>query len=130
MAARDPAGGSVEESESEREVRASVLRELHQRGVTGALAERLATELAALAPGAREGAVEGAALAAAANRRAAREPAAPDPGRSRRELDEIQRMMGAFAGELQKVDEALKLLSTYVARMRAQASEDPDRIVH
>jgi hypothetical protein len=45
------------------------------------------------------------------------------------DLDEVQRLMGGFASELRKLDEALRTLATYVARMRRQTGDPviPDR---
>ena len=37
-------------------------------------------------------------------------------------LDEVQRLMGGFGSELRKLDEALRTLAAYVARMRRQTS--------
>lgn len=42
------------------------------------------------------------------------------------DLEEVQRLMGGFASELRKLDEALRTLATYVARMRKQTA---DRVV-
>ncbi len=42
---------------------------------------------------------------------------------SSRDLDEMQRLMGGFASELRKLDEALRTLAAYVARMRRQTAE-------
>lgn len=39
------------------------------------------------------------------------------------DLDEVQRLMGGFASELRKLDEALRTLAAYVARMRTQTAE-------
>ena len=39
-----------------------------------------------------------------------------------RDLDEVQRLMGGFGSELRKLDEALRTLAAYVARMRRQTS--------
>jgi hypothetical protein len=41
---------------------------------------------------------------------------------SRAEIDEMQRLMGEFAGELRKLDETLELLAAYLTRMRAQST--------
>ena len=44
-----------------------------------------------------------------------------------RELGEIERLMGAFSGELSKLDEVLSVLAAHVGRMRTTA---PTRILH
>jgi hypothetical protein len=41
--------------------------------------------------------------------------------RSARDLQEIQRLLSAFAEEMTKLDEALRILSAYVQRMRTRA---------
>ncbi|MCC6642004.1 MAG: hypothetical protein IT386_12660 [Deltaproteobacteria bacterium] len=109
--------------------RIALRRELERRGVSEELAERLASELAAactsLTPEARRGALTGMALASAVHREHAEALR-----RSQRDLAEIERMMAGFATELKKVDEAVKILSTFVGRIREQSAADPDRIVH
>ena len=109
--------------------RMELRRELERRGVTGELADRLASDLAAacatLTPEARRGALTGMALASAAHREHAEAMR-----RSERDLAEIERLMAGFAAELKKVDEAVKILSTFVGRIREQSASDPDRTVH
>ena len=104
-------------------------RELERRGVASDLAARLADDLAALGdsltPEARLGAVKGVALASAVHRE--RTEAFR---RWQEDLAEIERLMSAFASELKKVDEAVKILSAFVGRVREQTSPDPDRVVH
>lgn len=68
-----------------------------------------------LAPEAYEAVLSGVAMAW----RARHDGAGGVP--SRAELDEMQRLMGEFAGELRKLDEALELLAAYLTRMRAQS---------
>lgn len=46
-----------------------------------------------------------------------------DSKETARDLDEVQRLMGGFASELRKLDEALRTLAAYVARMRRQTAE-------
>lgn len=50
--------------------------------------------------------------------------------RSLRGLREVERMMGAFSGELSKLDEVLEVLAAYVRRMRSSGSGDQDRTLH
>ncbi|HTF34383.1 MAG TPA: hypothetical protein VK714_11910 [Myxococcota bacterium] len=110
-------------------VRDRIRGELEQRGVSpelaGALALRLEQLVTAFGVSGCQ-AVCAAALAASDTPRAL--PAAL--ARSPSELDEIQRLMGAFVGELRKLDEALKLLATYLARIRDQAKGAVPRTVH
>ena len=46
--------------------------------------------------------------------------------RSMGDLREIQRLLGAFGDEMRKLDEALRVLSAYVQRMRTK-SRVPER---
>lgn len=109
--------------------RSELRRELERQGISGALAERLASDLAAacasLTPEARRGAITGLAVASAVHREHAE-----TLRRSQRDLAEIERLMAGFAAELKKVDEAVKILSTFVGRIREQSAPDSDRIVH
>jgi len=106
--------------------RAGRLRvDLEQRGVpvalAGALAERLEPRAATLDPAAYQVVIEAACAACSAQRRAA----APEAGA------EIQRLVQDFAVELQKLDEGLRLLSTYLLRIRDRARGDESvRLVH
>jgi len=47
-----------------------------------------------------------------------------------RDLDEIQRLMQGFAGELRKLEEGLRIVSAYVLRMHDKAQGERDRVMH
>jgi hypothetical protein len=47
-----------------------------------------------------------------------------------RDLDEIQRLMHGFAGELRKLEEGLRIVSAYVLRMHSKAKGDTGRTLH
>ena len=49
---------------------------------------------------------------------------------SARNIDEIQRLMAGFAGELRKLEEGLRVVSAYVLRMHDKASSDVSKRVH
>lgn len=102
--------------------------DLEKRGVAAefsqALSRRLESVLVGLPPEAYEALLAGVALAWREGR-----PAECAALPSRVELDEMQRLMGDFAGELRKLDEALELLTAYLTRMRAQAPAG-DRTLH
>lgn len=106
--------------------RAGRLRaDLERRGVpvalAGAVAERLEPRAAALDPVAYQAVIEAACTAYVAQRRAT----APEAGA------EIQRLVQDFAVELQKLDEGLQLLSTYLLRIRDRArGDEAARLVH
>jgi hypothetical protein len=109
--------------------REQLCADLERRGIAPPLAARLADDLAklsdSLTPEARSGALKGIALAAAVQQRqddALRQ--------TQQDLADIERMMSAFASELLKVDEAVKILSAFVTRIREQRAADPDRTMH
>lgn len=128
MSAKATTSGTAQLADEEE--RAGLRRELEARGVPSELAASLAGDLAALAdgwsPDARRGALTGVALAAAVQR-----DQSEAYRRSQDDLAEVERLMRAFATELKKVDEAVKILSTFVTRVREQAAPEPDdRILH
>ena len=47
-----------------------------------------------------------------------------------RDIDEIQRLMKGFAGELRKLEEGLRIVSAYVLRMHSKASGERGRVLH
>jgi hypothetical protein len=106
--------------------RAGQLRgDLERRGVpaalASALAERLEPRAAALDPAAYQVVLDAACASSAGQRRPARPDAAV----------EIQRLVQDFAVELQKLDEGLRLLSTYLLRIRDRArSDEQARLIH
>lgn len=51
--------------------------------------------------------------------------------RNQRDVREVERLLGAFTGELEKLDEVLEVLSAYAQRMRSQkAAGPPRRMLH
>jgi hypothetical protein len=46
------------------------------------------------------------------------------------ELVEVERLMGAFSGELAKLDEVLEVLAAYVRRMRSTNADEVERTIH
>ena len=110
--------------------RARLQAELERRGVAPELAEAVAAQLAEVAPALPRARAEdllaGAALACAVQEAS---PSAAS-ARTARDLDEVQRLMGAFAGELRKLDEALQLLATYLTRIKARSTPGPSGPLH
>ena len=100
-------------------------RDLEQRGVaaavSGPVAARIATRVAGLDPDAYAAFVDGVA----AGHGAPREDARAEAGAL-----EIQRLVQDFAIGLKKLDEGLRLLSTYLLRIRDRASPERPRVVH
>ena len=110
--------------------RQQIERDLERLGVGGELREALCRRLEPLAPTLSEDAYQAAlvGIAAANDVRRAGEVALE---RSMGDLREIQWLLAAFSNEMQKLDGALRVLSTYVQRMRPKntAPERP-RSVH
>jgi hypothetical protein len=50
--------------------------------------------------------------------------------RSARDVREVERLLGAFSGELEKLDEVLEVLSAYAQRMRSKPNKSPRRTLH
>jgi hypothetical protein len=46
------------------------------------------------------------------------------------DIEEIQRLMQGFAGELLKLEEGLRTISAYVLRMHSRASRDGGGVLH
>ncbi len=95
---------------------------LLQRGVSPEdarpLAQRLAGQLKARPRSGREAFVDGVAASwhASSETRARLDKSASD-------IKEVERLMGAFTGELSKLDEVLEVLAAYVRRMRTSKRE-------
>ncbi len=102
---------------------------LEQRGVpvefSGALAERTAVQIAGLAAPAREALLDGVAIAVELQH-----STRDQLTRNLRGVREVERMMGAFSGELSKLDEVLGVLSAYVRRMKSSGDGLSDRVLH
>ena len=50
--------------------------------------------------------------------------------RSMRDVREVERLLGAFSGELEKLDEVLEVLAAYAQRMRNKPSRPTGRTLH
>jgi hypothetical protein len=50
--------------------------------------------------------------------------------RSMRDVREVERLLGAFSGELEKLDEVLEVLAAYAQRMRAKPSRPAGHTLH
>ncbi len=53
-----------------------------------------------------------------------------DVERNLRDVREVERLLGAFSGELEKLDEVLEVLAAYAQRMRAQPARRARRTLH
>jgi hypothetical protein len=107
----------------------SIRADLEARGVAPELASRLAAPVArrssVLDAGRYQAVIAGIALAV----RMQGEEIARLRGAAR-ELDEMQRLLGNFADELKKLDEALETLAAYVVRMRRPQAVVARRVLH
>lgn len=104
--------------------RARIARDLERLGVSEVLREVLGRRLEELAPTLSEDAYQ-AALAGVAAADDAHRLGEESHQRTARDYQEIQRLLGAFSGEMKKLDEALRVLSAYVQRMRTRAQPAP-----
>jgi hypothetical protein len=119
-----------EEGETQPEVcvASKLVADLEARGVAPSFATPVAERLAEgreLRGRRREAVLEGVAAAYAAHQldcEALEESA--------RNIDEIQRLMGGFAGELRKLEEGLRVVSAYVLRMHDKASSEVSKRLH
>jgi len=50
--------------------------------------------------------------------------------RSMRDVKEVERLLGAFSGELEKLDEVLEVLAAYAQRMRNKPTQTARRTLH
>lgn len=102
---------------------------LIEAGVSADWASRLADGLAPrhrdLGRGSAVALIQGAALAVELQA-----SAHADVERSLRDVREVERLLGAFSGELEKLDEVLEVLAAYAQRMRAQPNAAPRRTLH
>lgn len=102
---------------------------LVEYGVPSEGASRLAPELVSvyseLGRGSAVALIRGAAIAVEAQ--AAMQA---DVERNMRDVREVERLLGAFSGELEKLDEVLEVLSAYAQRMRAKRSKAPPHTLH
>jgi len=50
--------------------------------------------------------------------------------RNMRDVREVERLLGAFSGELEKLDEVLEVLAAYAQRMRNKPVKKPRHTLH
>jgi len=102
---------------------------LIEGGVSEEWASRIALKLepahAGLGRGSADALVRGATLTAAvqAGERAGL-------ARDQRDVREVERLLGAFTGELEKLDEVLEVLAAYAQRMRDQPARPSGQTLH
>ena len=102
---------------------------LIEEGVAREWAPRLAPALceqqAELGEGSARGLILGARIATEAQ---AEVQASLE--RQIRDVREVERLLGAFSGELEKLDEVLEVLSAYAQRMRAKPAKPARGMLH
>ena len=120
-----PAGATRLEPESVEDWESRLL----EAGVSEEWAERLAELLRAryreLGRGSAVALIGGAALAVDLQSRVY-----ADVERNMRDVREVERLLGAFSGELEKLDEVLEVLAAYAQRMRAKPGRRERRTLH
>lgn len=98
-------------------------------GVSAEIAPLLADDLtrraSELGQGSEVALIEGAAIAIEAQAKAQ-----ADVERNMRDVREVERLLGAFSGELEKLDEVLEVLSAYAQRMRSNPAKSNRRTLH
>jgi hypothetical protein len=104
--------------------RARIQDDLERLGVAPPLRDALGLRLEALSPALSDEAYE-AALAGIAAAYDVHQLALASIERTQRDYQEIQRLLTAFGGEMKKLDEALRVLSGYVQRMRSRDGAAP-----
>ncbi len=128
--ATDPnPGGEKRASQREPRTREEWEARLIERGVSSESASRVSEKLLAasrdLGRGSASPLIRGAVLAfeAQADLQANVE-------RNLRDVREVERLLGAFTGELEKLDEVLEVLAAYAQRMRTRPARTPRRVLH
>jgi hypothetical protein len=89
------------------------------------IADLLSPRHADLGRGSAVALIEGAAVAV-------RVQAAAHAGveRNMKDVREVERLLGAFSGELEKLDEVLEVLSAYAQKMRSKPGNSSRRTLH
>ena len=110
--------------------RARIASDLAKLGVGEALRDALTARLEALGPSLSEEAYQ-AALAGMAAAHDVHRIGEASRERTQRDYEEIQRLLGVFTGEMKQLDEALRVLSTYVRNLKPRArSGEPKATIH
>lgn len=103
--------------------------QLVEHGVSSSWAPRIAARLAPLHRELGRGSAEGLMRAALAVYEVQSEAHA-DVERHLRDVREVERLLGAFSGELEKLDEVLEVLAAYAQRLRSQPGRKPRHTLH
>ena len=125
----DKPEGDAPSPASDARYRIRIRSDLERRGVSPDHSRHVAERLAPIASGLSSDAYT-AALDAAAMACGIRSEERAETQRSQLEIQEIQRLMQDFAGELRKLEEGLRILSAYALRMRSRAARDEKGTLH
>lgn len=106
-----------------------ICEDLGRRGVPPEFAEALSQLLETRALG-QSGSEYDAMLDGVAAAYGAERSTREELHRNLRELQELERLMGNFVGELSKLDEALEVLAAYVRRMRTNSARHKNQVLH
>ena len=109
--------------------RSRILADLERHGIAPEFSQPVADRLTRIAPdlSPREYAAVLTGVAAAYGAHRDDVDAAEQ---SSSDVEEIQRLMRGFAGELRKLEEGLRILSAYVTRMRSRADSETPPTLH
>ncbi len=106
-------------------LRSRIRTDLESKGVAPEFSQPVADRLAEIAPdfssGEYEAVLDGVAAAYGVHQRDFDTPG---------DVNEIQRLMDGFTGELRKLEEGLQILSAYVHRMRSRATRGHTAHLH
>lgn len=117
--------GRTEKRDQTEEIQQALVQRGLPELLAGMLAERASLQAAGLEASAQEAYLDGIALAFSLQ-----ESAGAALARNLQGLREVERIMGAFSGELGKLDEVVGVLNTYVHRLKNSSQEEDGRILH
>ena len=106
-------------------IQAALVRRGLPDSLSGMLANRALSHLASLNPTCREAYLDGLSMAFELQ-----DSAGTELARNLQGLREVERIMGAFSGELGKLDEVVGVLNTYVHRLKTSREEEDDRLLN
>ena len=117
--------GRTEKRDQTEEIQQALVQRGLPELLAGMLGERASLQAADLEASAQEAYLDGIALAFSLQ-----ESAGAALARNLQGLREVERIMGAFSGELGKLDEVVGVLNTYVHRLKNSSQEEDGRILH
>ena len=106
-------------------IQAALVRRGLPESLSGMLANRALSHLTSLNPASREAYLDGLSMAFELQ-----DSAGAELARNLQGLREVERIMGAFSGELGKLDEVVGVLNTYVHRLKTSREEEDDRLLN